>query len=422
MSTESSIGTGTSIGTGSSKGNVSPYRWVILITTIPIIIATEICWLTFSPIASIIAGHYGVSGFAVDMLATSYMIMFIVFCIPASYVIDRFGFRRSLVIGALLTGVFGLTRAVFAGSFAMVAISQFLIAAGQPFLLNITTKAAVNWFPFEERATADGLLTMAQYAGFAIPMVVSPILVESMGVQKMLFVFAVIGLAAMALVLIFVREKPAVPPPGPAYENVDFSAKTYASLFKNKQFVLALAVAFISIGAFNTILTLIESILLPRGITSAEAGIIGAAFVVAGVVGAIIIPTISDKMGVRRNFIMIAIMLTIPLYIGLTLVSNYVLLVAIAAAAGFAIMGAAPIMFQHSSEVAYPAQEGTSLGLVLLMGQISGTLFVLLFEATSSLTGSIVVPMIGLIVLIAAGIPMLLAMKESDLARKNKGV
>ena len=402
------------------KENVSPYRWVILIVTIPIIMATEMCWLTFSPIASVIAEHYSVSGFAVDMLATSYMVMFIVFCIPSSYVIDKFGFRNSLVIGAILTGVFGLTRAILADSFALVTISQFLIAAGQPFILNITTKAAANWFPFEERFTADGLLTMAQYLGFAIPMVLSPILVESVGIKSMLYVFAVIALVSMALIIILVREKPAVPPPGPEYESVDFSAKTYGTLFKNKEFVLALAIAFISIGAFNAILTLIESILMPRGITPAESGIIGAAFVVAGVIGAVIIPTISDRTKIRRNFMLTAIIMLVPLYLGMTLVKSYILLVIIAAIAGFAIMGVAPILFQHSSEVAYPAQEGTSLGLILLMGQISGTIFVLLFNVISQLTGGIVVPMMGIVILTALEIPMLLKMKESSLVDKVK--
>ena len=402
------------------KENVSPYRWVILIVTIPIIMATEMCWLTFSPIASVIAEHYSVSGFAVDMLATSYMVMFIVFCIPSSYVIDKFGFRNSLVIGAILTGVFGLTRAIFADSFALVTISQFLIAAGQPFILNITTKAAANWFPFEERVTADGLLTMAQYLGFAIPMVLSPILVESVGIKSMLYVFAVIALVSMALIIILVREKPAVPPPGPEYESVDFSAKTYGTLFKNKEFVLALAIAFISIGAFNAILTLIESILMPRGITPAESGIIGAAFVVAGVIGAVIIPTISDRTKIRRNFMLTSIIMLVPLYLGMTLVKSYILLVIIAAIAGFAIMGVAPILCQHSSEVAYPAQEGTSLGLILLMGQISGTIFVLLFNVISHLTGGIVVPMMGIVILTALEIPMLLKMKESSLVDKVK--
>ena len=160
--------------------NVSPYRWVVLLATVPVVVATEMMWLTFSPIASIMEQEYGVSNFAVNMLATSYMIMFIICCIPASYVIDRYGFRASLIIGGLLTGIFGFTRAAFADSFTMIAISQFMLAAGQPFLLNVTTKVAANWFPFKERATADGILTMAQYLGFAIPMVLSPALAESM--------------------------------------------------------------------------------------------------------------------------------------------------------------------------------------------------------------------------------------------------
>lgn len=400
--------------------NVSKYRWVILLTTMPIIVATEMMWLSFSPIASVIAEHYNVSTAAVDLLATSYMLMFIVFAIPSSFVIDRFGFRRSLVIGAVLTGVFGLTRAIFAGSFTLVIISQFLIAIGQPFLLNITTKAAANWFPFEERATADGLLTMAQYLGFTIPMVLSPILVDAIGVQSMLFVFAVIGVIAALLVIIFVREKPAVPPPGPKYENVDFSLKTYGSLFRNKAYVLALAITFISLGAFNAILTLIESILLPRGITPDQAGLVGAAFVVAGVIGAVVLPIISDHIKVRKKIILIAMCLLVPLYLGLALIASFVPLMIIAAVAGFSIMGAGPILFQHASEVAYPAQEGTSLGLIYMMGQISGALFVLIFETVNASTGSPVAPMIGLVVLTAIEIPMVLSMKESKLIQAAK--
>ncbi|NLD19946.1 MAG: major facilitator superfamily domain-containing protein 7 [Clostridiales bacterium] len=405
---------------GKAISGISPYRWVILFTTVPIIVATEMMWLTFSPIASVMEASYGISNFAVNMLATSYMIMFIIFCIPASYVIDRFGFRTSLFIGALLTGIFGFTRAAFADSFAIIALSQFLLAAGQPFLLNVTTKVAVNWFPFEERATADGILTMAQYLGFAIPMVLSPMLAEQYGISAMLKVFAAVGTAAAVLVLVFSRERPRLAPPGPAAEKEDFSLSALKVLFKNKEYVLALAAAFISIGIFNTILTLIESILMPRGITSAEAGIIGAAFVVAGVLGAIILPIISDKAGKRIGFLVAAIVLLVPLYLSLTFVSSYMILVIIAAVAGFSIMGVAPILFQHSSEVAYPAQEGTSLGMILLMGQISGTLFVFLFEILDGSFGSVVIPMLGLVALTVVEIPIVAKMKESNLVKQKK--
>ncbi|MDE8734053.1 MFS transporter [Eubacteriales bacterium DFI.9.88] len=398
--------------------NISPYRWVILFTTIPAIIATEMMWLTFSPISSIAETFYSTSSMAITMLATSYMLMFIVFCIPAAYVIDRFGFRTSLWIGALLTGIFGLTRGLFAESFTMVIISQFLIAAGQPFLLNITTKVAANWFPFDERATAAGLLTMAQYLGFALPMVLSPMLSEQYGLPGVLKTFAVVGVAASLLAIVFSREKPPVAPPGPEAEKEDFSLATLKVLLRNKSYLLAMIIAFISMGIFNTLLTLIESILMPRGITSAQAGIIGAAFVLAGVLGAIILPMISDRAGKRIPFLITAIILLVPLYLGMTMLKGFGMLVFAAAVAGFAIMGVAPILFQHGSEVAYPVQEGTSLGMILLMGQISGVLFVFLFEAAEGAFGGVTVPMLGVVILTALEIPLVAKMKESALTKK----
>ena len=46
-------------------------------------------------------------------------------------------------------------------------------------------------------------------------------------------------------------------------------------------------------------------------------------------------------------------------------------------------------------------------------------LFVLLFEIVSSAAGSPVIPMLGIVVLTAAEIPMLLTMKESELLRRK---
>ncbi|MDF2674429.1 MAG: major facilitator superfamily 1, partial [Clostridiales bacterium] len=172
-------------------------------------------------------------------------------------------------------------------------------------------------------------------------------------------------------------------------------------------------ISFISMGIFNTILTLIESILLPRGITSIQAGIVGAVFVVAGIIGAVVLPIISDKIRVRVPMFVIIILLLIPLYLGLTFVNSFILVSIIAGTAGFAIMGVAPILFQYGSEVAYPIQEGTSLGLVLLMGQISGALFVYVFEALAGTSGSIIWPMLIIVGMTAIEVPFTLCMKES---------
>ncbi len=404
------------------ENGLSPYRWLILLAIVPIIISTEMMWLSLAPISSMAEGFYGVSSMSISLFSMSYMIMYIIFSLPASWIVDKFGYRYSLIIGASITAIFGVLRAIFADHFIVVLITQFTIAIGQPFLLNISTKVPANWFPVSERSTAAGILTMAQYLGFAVPMLAAPIIAESSGIPQTFMVFAIIAVVSALLAILFTKEKPATPPPGPVAQREDFSLLFVKKLLQKKDFLLVLFICFISMGIFNALLTLIEAILLPRGITSAQAGIVGAVFVVAGIIGAVVLPIISDNTHIRAPFFIGTISLLIPLYLGLTFVENFILLAIIAGIAGFSIMGVAPILFQHGAEVAYPIQEGTSLGVILLMGQVSGALFVYLFEILQGATGSVILPMLLTVVLTAAELPATLRIKESSLNTQKSGV
>ncbi len=399
----------------SKESGASKYRWLILLAIIPIIVSTEMMWLSLAPISSMAEKFYGVGSMSIAMFSMSYMIMYIIFSLPASWIVDRFGYRYSLIIGAVITAVFGLLRALFADNFTLVLIAQFIIAAGQPFLLNISTKVPANWFPVSERSTAAGILTMSQYIGYAVPMLLAPAIAESSGIKSTFMVFAVIAAISAIISIIFTKEKPLVPPPGPMAPKEDLSLKSMKSLFLNKAFLIVLLICFISIGAFNTLLTLLESILLPRGITSAQSGIVGTVFVAAGIIGAVALPIISDKQHKRVPFFIITILLLIPVYIGFTFIPNFILIVLLAGLAGFLIMGVAPILFQHGAEIAYPIQEGTSLGVILLMGQISGVLFVYIFEIMQNASESVIWPMLFLIVLTALQLPAVFKMRESKL-------
>ncbi|WP_317972865.1 MFS transporter [Paenibacillus sp. CCS19] len=361
---------------------------------VPIIIATETMWLSLAPIASQAEDYYGVSSLAITWCSLSYMLMFILFSLPASWVIDRWGYRASLIIGAVITAVFGLLRAVFAEHWTLVLIMQFIIAIGQPFLLNITTKAAANWFPLSERSTAAGILTMAQYIGFVLPMVVAPIVAENAGIPDMMMVFAIIAIVSAVIAIVFTKEKPHTPISDETPVREAVKLESLKSLAVNRSYSLILFISFISIGIFNTLLTLIETILGPRGLTSEESGIVGAVFIVAGIIGAVVLPLLSDKYRIRVPFFTGAIAILLPALIGLTYVKDVAWVAIIAGIAGFAIMGVAPILFQHGSEAAYPIPEGTSLGMILLMGQVSGAVFVYLFELLNDSTGSIVPPML----------------------------
>lgn len=393
---------------------VYKYRWIILASIVPIIICTEMFWLTLAPISSLAGEYYNVGSMGISLFSASYMIMYILFTIPASLIIDKYGYRLSLIIGALITAVFGMLRFVFSDNFTLVMLMQFIIAIGQPFLLNISTKVPANWFPVNERSIASGILTMAQYMGFVVAMVLSPILADSFGIPSLYMVFGVIACICALIAILFTKEHPTMPP-GPEAEKEDLSISSMIKLLKNLNFVYVLIIVFISMGIFNTLLTLIEGILKPRGITMEEAGIVGAAFVIAGVMGAVVLPIISDKIRKRTPLFFIGITLMVPLYLGITFISEFIPVTIVSALAGFTIMGVAPILFQHGAEVAYPVKEGTSFGLILLMGQISGALFVVIFEAISGATGSILVPMLLIVVATVIEIPITFKMKESNM-------
>lgn len=403
----------------SKENGLSKYRFVILLAIIPSIISTEMMWLSLAPISSIAEKHYGVSSLSIAMFSMSYMIMYILFSIPASWTVDKFGYRFSLIVGASITAIFGFARFFFADNFTIVLIAQFIIAIGQPFLLNISTKVPANWFPLSERATAGGILTMAQYIGFAVPMLLAPMIAEKSGIKDMFLVFAIIASVSAVVAMIFTREKPAIAPPGPSAPKEEISFQSMFKLVKNKTFLLVLFICFISIGIFNTLLTLLETILLPRGITSAQAGVIGTVFVLAGIIGAVVLPLISDSIQKRMIFFVGNVALLIPLYLGFALISNYFALNILAGAAGFLTMGVAPILFQHGTEVAYPLPEGTSLGVILLMGQISGALFVYLFDVAQGLANSVKFPMLCIVALTVLELPVALRMKESKLTKES---
>lgn len=390
-----------------------PYRWAVLFALVPIIVSSEIFWLTFAPIASFAESHYKVSSLSISLFSMSYMIMYILFTIPASWVIDKYGFKPSVTIGATITAVFGLTRFLFAGNFTIMLISQFMLAIGQPFLVNISTKVPANWFAVKDRSTAAGILLMAQYIGFIIPMIASPLLVEQYDINTMLGVYAAFAILSAIIALVFAKEKPPVAP-GPEAPKESMSLAGIKNLLINKNFLWVLIISFISMGLFNTLMTMIETILQPRGFTSMDAGFVGAAFVVTGIIGAVVVPLISDKLGKRIPIFIIGISAIGPLCVGIAFFTSMPLLLVSAAVLGFLIMGLAPILFQHGAEVAYPVQEGISFGFIMLVGQISGVAFVYLFDVILGGVGSIFGPMLFLIVIALLQIPIATLMKESN--------
>jgi MFS family permease len=138
--------------------------------------------------------------------------------------------------------------------------------------------------------------------------------------------------------------------------------------------------------------------------------------VFGGILGAVIMPLLSDHYRRRVPFIISALIAATIGLLGITFAVNYALLLLSAFVMGFFLLSAGPIGFQYGAEITYPDPEGTSNGMLLLMGQISGILFILSMDSLKDpATGSMTASLVGLAGLMVAGLLLSTRLKESRL-------
>jgi len=381
-----------------------------------IVTVNQLLWITFAPITNDATHYYGVSDIKIGLLSMCFMIVYLVISIPASWIIDTYGIRKGVGIGVVLTGIFGLLRGMASENFSMLMFSQIGIAIGQPFLLNAITKIAARWFPLKERATASGLGTLAMYIGILTGMILTPYLVIGNGISGMLNIYGILAFTAAVIFIVFAKERPLTAPCNPDREERALAIDGLKLIFRNKDFNWLMFIFFIGLGIFNSVTTWIENILSPRGFSAVQAGMTGGLMIVGGILGALIIPILSDYYRKRILFIIIALAGATLSLAGITFATNYYILLASGMAFGFFLLSSGPIGFQYGAEITYPVSEGTSNGFLLLMGQASGIAFIFGMDSfKSSATGSMTKPLIVLIGLMLLSFLSSTRLRESSL-------
>ena len=392
------------------------YRWVVILVYMFAIIMNQLLWITFAPITGEAAAFYSVSDLSIALLSMSFMVVYIIVSIPASWVIDNYGIRVGVGIGAALTGIFGLMRGLVADDYTLVLVAQIGIAIGQPFILNAITKVAARWFPLQERASASGFGSLAIYLGIAVGMFLTPFMTLQVGIESMLLAYGIVAIAAAVLFIALAKEHPPTPPCPPEMDERSLVFDGLRNLLRLRDFLLLMVIFFVGLGTFNAVTTWVEDIVRPRGFTITQAGIIGGLMVVGGILGALIVPALSDRYRKRKVFIVLTLVGGTLGLAGVTFSPTYALTLVSAFVLGFSLLSAGPIGFQYGAEIGFPAPEGTSNGLLLMMGQISGIAFILAMDALKDPgTGSMTLSLVVLIVLMLISLLISTQLKESTL-------
>ena len=385
------------------------YRWVVLAVFMLVNLTIQILWISYAPVNTDAAVYYGVSASTIGWFSMLFMVAFIPLSLPAAWLIDTRGMRTAVGLGVVLMGVFGILRGLAGADFTLAILATVGLAAAQPFLLNSWTTMGSHWFPADRRATAVGLVTLANLVGTGIGMVLTPVLTESMPIGRVQLLYGVVAAVSAVVFLALARERPATPPCPPGMEERALMLDGLKHALAVKPFLVYLAVVFVGIGVYNGVTTWVEQIVHPRGFSETTAGLVGGLMLLGGLLGAVAISALSDRDGRRVRYLVLCLVLAVPGVLGLALVSTTWLLFAAAFALGFFLVPALPIGMQYAAEITWPTPEGTSNSLVQLCGQVA-VVYVYVMSALRHVSGSYTVSLLisaGLLLVGAAAVSRL---------------
>jgi len=391
------------------------YRWVVLLVFMLAGLAMQIFWICYAPITGLAAERYGVSDQQIGLLAMLFMYIYIPLAIPASWMIDTWGFKKSVAVGAILMGVFGLVRGILTQDYTMAVIATIGISMAQPLFLNSGTKLAANWFPLNERATVIGIGSVAPLLGIVIGQMATPGLVNTFGFETTMLIYGIFGAVVAVLFVAFAKDHPPTPA---GFEERVLMLEGLKHILKLKEFYMLAFIVFVINAIFNGVSTWVEPIVRPKGMDFSQAGTIGGLLMIGGIIGLFIFPPISDKLKKRKQVFLVGIVCSIPFLVAMTLLNNFALMAIASAILGFFIMGIIPVAFQYGTEKLYPAPEGTSAGLITLSGQISVVVISIMgwmYARLGNFTLSLLI-LAGLMVISAI---LLSFMKESEMIQNT---
>uniref|UniRef100_A0AAF5RWX7 Choline/ethanolamine transporter FLVCR1 n=1 Tax=Wuchereria bancrofti TaxID=6293 RepID=A0AAF5RWX7_WUCBA len=365
-------------------------RYYILLVFALLSASNSMQWIEYSVIAHIVVEFYSVSYVAVNWTSMIYMLTYIIFVLPASWVLDKYGLRISIILGSSGNCI-GACIKMFSASpdaFWITFLGQTIVGFSQMFILGIPSRLAAVWFGPEQVSTACAIGVFGNQLGIAIGFVLPPFLVH-MGTTDFiasdlnrLFLISVVANTIVFLLIIFsFPEKPPLPPSLAQLRVLeDTSEKNYyhslKQLMTNPNFTLLFITYGVNVGVFYAVSTVLSQMILIFHPNEQEsAGMIGLLLVLAGMIGSVLCGFILDRF---HHFKLTTLVVYIFCAMGMLLFTFLVnveqmwYIYASSILLGFFMTGYLPIGFEFASELTFPVAEGTASGLLNASAQIFG--------------------------------------------------
>ncbi|XP_074548512.1 choline/ethanolamine transporter flvcr2a isoform X3 [Halichoeres trimaculatus] len=388
-------------------------RWAIVLLFSSYSLSNAYQWIQYGIISNIMTKFYSVEAFAIDWLSMVYMLTYIPFIFPVTWLLDKKGLRvMALLANALnCAGTWIKVASAQPNLFWVTMLGQFASSLAQVFILGMPSRLASEWFGVDEVSTACSIGVFGNQMGIAIGFLVPPILVPNVDdmdelahhIRIMFYISAGVATLIFVLVIIVFQERPEIPPTQAQAQARNIPPEEYSymasilRLLRNKPFMLLVVSYGLNVGCFYAVSTLLNRMIIEHypG-EEVNAGRIGLTIVIAGMVGSLICGIWLDKTKTYKQTTLAIYLLSLigMLVYAFTLNLGHLWLVFVMAGLlGFFMTGYLPLGFEFAVELTYPESEGTSSGLLNCSAQIFGIIFTIaqgkIIDTWGTLAGNI---------------------------------
>ncbi|UNT00677.1 MFS transporter [Streptomyces tubbatahanensis] len=189
----------------SPRSNV---RWLTLGLIITLIVINYIDRSAVSYTVEPLTEAFGITKSQYGLISSAFSIGYMVFAFLAGPLVDRYGARRTLLVGVALWSVVTALTPV-AGSFAGLFLARIVLGAGEGPGFPAATRTVSRWLPQSERGTALAMIGGVAVAGSLLiggPVVTQ--LIAGLGWRGMFWFLAALGLLWFAAAWALLKNTP----------------------------------------------------------------------------------------------------------------------------------------------------------------------------------------------------------------------
>ncbi|MDR3600536.1 MAG: MFS transporter [Desulfosporosinus sp.] len=281
---------------GAIEERLYAYRWTILLIIFLVNTIFNFSIFQIGGLASRIIPAFHLQGSQLAMVLSVSFLTNAIIGIPAGILADRFGVKNVVATGLVLTVISSFGR-LTANSFGILFIWMFILGVGPAFLNANAAKILGDWFPPQQMGMAMGIYIAGANTGITIALATSAFF-SSLKVAFM--TSAVMTLLALFLWLLFIKPKSAGKPEVPIQPLGEYLGVA----LKSKYIWVGAIAMFFYMGTYVTQSGFLSNALTQgKGITQVMAGLVASSLTISFIIGTIIGPIISDKVGLIKPFL-----------------------------------------------------------------------------------------------------------------------